>query len=391
MSKFKVAFISKKMDIGGIEKSALDIFNQLDSNRFEIDYYYRHRSNEQVGEWYYKIPVWIKKCPIEIINKTNYKNYYFTCKERLIFWFYYLLSFLVKKKANYIQYILQAKTTIKQKKEYDLAISFDGPTAYGNFYTIENINAKHKVLWIHGDVIKEGATSYLIKMYYLQYNKIITVSGDAKNVLISVFPSLSNRIQVQYNYVDYETIRNKAKCQTDTFIKSRILKITTVGRLAVDKGVITIVDCCKKLKMRNIPFCWIVCGDGPLKNVIEKLIIENDLQDELILTGNKMNPYPYIYDCDIYVQPSVQEGFCTTTNEAKVLCKPVVTTDVCGMREQFENGVNGIIVNNDVDEICSAILRVYLDNELRERIINCLKTIDWSQQTDFNELLESFL
>lgn len=59
------------------------------------------------------------------------------------------------------------------------------------------------------------------------------------------------------------------------------------------------------------------------------------------------NPYGYLKNCDIYVQTSRFEGYCTTTNEAKDLRKPVITTNVSGANEQFENNKSGLIVNID--------------------------------------------
>ena len=65
--------------------------------------------------------------------------------------------------------------------------------------------------------------------------------------------------------------------------------------------------------------------------------------------------------CDIYVQPSYSEGYCTTTMEAKILHKPIVTTDVPGMREQFESGKDGLIVESSVDGLYEGI-KTLLDN-----------------------------
>ena len=59
------------------------------------------------------------------------------------------------------------------------------------------------------------------------------------------------------------------------------------------------------------------------------------MKDIVFLTGTKENPYPYMKNCTVYVQPSYQEGFCVATFEAKILQIPVVVTDVPGMREQF--------------------------------------------------------
>ena len=61
------------------------------------------------------------------------------------------------------------------------------------------------------------------------------------------------------------------------------------------------------------------------------------------------NPYPYISKADIYVQPSRHEGYCLSLAEAKCLCKPIITTNFTGAKEQIINGHNGYIVNDEED------------------------------------------
>jgi glycosyltransferase involved in cell wall biosynthesis len=48
-------------------------------------------------------------------------------------------------------------------------------------------------------------------------------------------------------------------------------------------------------------------------------------------------------NADVYVQPSLSEAFCTTVVEAKVLSKPIVSTDVDSVFEQLEHGKNALI------------------------------------------------
>lgn len=78
--------------------------------------------------------------------------------------------------------------------------------------------------------------------------------------------------------------------------------------------------------------------------------------------------------CDLYVQPSYYEAYCTTTNEARILSKIVVATDVGGMREQIINGETGFIVDINVESIYEKIKEL-IDNpvekkKIQENLIN---------------------
>ena len=98
------------------------------------------------------------------------------------------------------------------------------------------------------------------------------------------------------------------------------------------------------------------------------------MENNICLLGAKENPYPYINACSIYVQTSTSEGWCLTTQEARILHKPCVVTDIPVMHEQFIDGVNGIIANGtDAVALYEGIMRLLSSQELRERIVNNLK------------------
>ena len=140
---------------------------------------------------------------------------------------------------------------------------------------------------------------------------------------------------------------------------------------------------CRILLDMGHEFYWYLVGDGPLRTKIEQEICKYRVSDRVFLLGTKENPYPYIKNCDIYVQTSFSEGYCTTTMEAKILHKPVVTTNAPGMREQFVSGENGLIVDAMTPEALANGIASLLDHPaLCEKIIKNLK------QNPFDNLSE---
>lgn len=92
--------------------------------------------------------------------------------------------------------------------------------------------------------------------------------------------------------------------------------------------------------------------------------------------------------CDIYVQPSYYEGYCTTSNEARILSKPIIATNIMGMNEQFTQGVTGILVEPNADEIYAAICELLDNCDLRERLQCNLRSVDFDNTKEL-ELLYS--
>lgn len=389
----KIAFISKRMDIGGVEKAALSILKRLDKDLYNVDYYYNKHGGKE-GILFSEIPKWINEKEIIIPNRHTFKQVCTNIYQRIHFCYRYLWLY-VNRNAGWSKYSrLLVKTAIVDKKsKYDVAITFVGPRESEVFYTVHNINARVKVLWIHGDIQREGITSEnkIMEKCFDAYDYIIAVSENAKVVLCNTFPKLSKKVSVIYNYVDYLAIREAALEYTNLYEGFEGLKIATVGRIAYDKGMIMAIMCCKILKDKGLKVKWILCGDGPVREKLEKVIEENDLKEEFILAGNLLNPYPVVRECDIYVQPSIQEGFCTASNEAKVLCKPIVVTDVCGMREQIEHGISGLIVDISAEAICEAICKYYDDPELMRKVVAELEKQRWNCEVNYNEIIKGFL
>ena len=112
------------------------------------------------------------------------------------------------------------------------------------------------------------------------------------------------------------------------------------------------------------------------------------MADAVHLLGHQSNPYPYIQQCDIYVQPSYTEGFCTSTMEAKILGKPVVTTDVPGMREQFVSGENGLIVESSEDGLYQGIKQLLDHPELMAKIVQNLQAAPISNDEVLRQTME---
>ena len=112
------------------------------------------------------------------------------------------------------------------------------------------------------------------------------------------------------------------------------IRILTIGRLSREKGFDLAIKTAKLLSEDGLKFRWFFIGDGPEFYKLLKLIKKYKLDNYIVMLGYKSNPYKYIKNCSIYVQPSRYEGFSTTVMEAIVLSKKIVITNVSGAQEQ---------------------------------------------------------
>ena len=123
---------------------------------------------------------------------------------------------------------------------------------------------------------------------------------------------------------------------------------------------------------------------------------EYDLTDQVKLVGIKPNPYPYIANCDVFVQSSIYEGKSIVLDEAKILCKPIVITNYVTAPNSIESGKNGLIVGMTSDELARGVASYFENEELRKQVVEQLRNEQNSNDAEiekyialFTELMES--
>ena len=78
--------------------------------------------------------------------------------------------------------------------------------------------------------------------------------------------------------------------------------------------------------------------------------------------------------CDILVQPSRIEGKSIVLDEAKLLCKPIVVTNYPTVGDSVRHGESGWVVDMTGEAIAGGVLRMWEDEQLRDRIVRKLES-----------------
>jgi teichuronic acid biosynthesis glycosyltransferase TuaC len=147
--------------------------------------------------------------------------------------------------------------------------------------------------------------------------------------------------------------------------------ICTVGRLVREKGVFDLVEAMDL--MRDHPRApWLVMvGEGPARGALESEIQRRGLQDRILLVGAQ--PHRKVPDwlnaADIFVLASYNEGLPNVVREAMACGRPVVATDVGGVREAVEDGVSGYLLPPRRPELLArALERLLVSDRLRHQL-----------------------
>ncbi len=231
------------------------------------------------------------------------------------------------------------------EKYYDTAISYlEGEPM---LYVVDKVNASRKLAWIHTDYSKLNANKSVDSKYFEQLDQVISISDTCVDVLKNNFPNLSEKFVCLPNLISSKTISFLAnQFYPKEFLNVDEIKIISVGRLVQIKGFDMAIEATKILKEKNIKFKWYIIGNGELKNTLERMRKNYNLENEIIFLGMRENPYPYLKNADIVVQPSRYEGKSMVLDEAKILGKPIVVTKYDTVFDQIKGGEGKIVDMN---------------------------------------------
>ena len=376
----KLLFMCINMNIGGTEKALLTMLNEIDDSKYDITLLML----EEYGGFLNEIPSFVKvkyvdeyksikpfvNEPPKILIKRLIKNKaYLTGLSTLL---NYSISKITKNISYYYRYIL--KNVKKIDEEYDLAVAYAGPMDFITYFVLNKIKAKKKIQWIHFDITKIGFNRKFAERNYKKFDKIFVVSEEGKEKLINLIPALNNKVEAFFNIISCNLIENMSKNEKsfdDLFDGVRIL---TVGRLSKEKGQELTINVLARLKNEGYKVRWYCIGDGPEKYNYRNRIKRLDIENDYILLGSKLNPYPFMKDCDIYVQPSKHEGYCITLGEARCFDNPIVTTNFTGANEQIKNEVTGLVCDISEEGVYKSVKRLLDDKKLYGEIMRNLKS-----------------
>ncbi|PGM59107.1 glycosyltransferase [Bacillus sp. AFS053548] len=393
--KIKILFMIINMNIGGTEKALLNMLSEMHEDKYEITVLMLEEFGGFLNELpsnirieyvkdYDKIKALLNNPPLleamEILKDAKPIR-----AINLIF--HHLLSKIRKDRSSYFKYVL--KDYRKFEKEYDIAVAYAGPMDLISYFVMHKINAKKKVQWIHFDVTKISFNNKFAINLYKKFDQIFVVSNEGKEKLIEKLSGIKNKINTFGNIISSSLIEKMAEREPGFDEDFKGIKILTVGRLSIEKGQDLAIKVLSKLKQAGYNVKWYCIGDGEGKAEYLKLINAYNVSEDFILLGTKTNPYPYMKQCDLYVQPSRHEGYCITLSEARCFNNPIVTTNFTGANEQLTNRETGLIVNFDEEEMYKAVKEL-LDNEiLRNEIkINLQKeSVDTTKEIEKLNLL----
>lgn len=343
----KIAIFQNNLSVGGIQKSLINLLNQLDNTQYEIDLYLFE------NQTFFDVPI------PEKVNVIIQKR---SC---------------ILSKFAYFNVYKKFKKNIYKGKQYDVAIDFDSyqfDTAFGAL----SVNAKKRVIWIHNDVeikikdeVKYRILHHFFKGKYKYFDEFAAVSRGIVEPFRRVNKIGDKVIHVIPNYIDTKEIIEKSKEKSDLMLDSKKYNIVSVGRICHQKGFDILVNNMKEIIDKRKDVHLYIIGDGPDRGKIEHLIEEKKLKEYITLLGNQKNPFKHIKDMDGFVLTSRYEGQGMVILEAMCLGLDIFITKNL---EKYNENIDGY--EDIVEPIVNAKRKNKTINELKEYNNNITKKIE---------------
>lgn len=127
----------------------------------------------------------------------------------------------------------------------------------------------------------------------------------------------------------------------------------------------------------------LMVGDGKETKELVKYVEENKLTDRIIFLGNKKNPYPYFKMADYVILTSLNEGYPVVFQEAMVLDKKIITTDVSDAVIDIKEQQRGYIISFDEKNMKNEIIEIVKKEEQQENEIK-LKKYNYIEENNIN-------
>ncbi|RYD77856.1 MAG: glycosyltransferase family 1 protein [Sphingobacteriales bacterium] len=173
------------------------------------------------------------------------------------------------------------------------------------------------------------------------------------------------KITIIYNRIDVDALLQK-EWHPFYHKQNGELVLAHAGRLSFEKNQSFLIDLAVKLKEQGLAFKIILAGTGKDEAMLKEKANSMQVKDHIIFAGFVSNVMDIINSCDIFVLPSLWEGFGYVLAEAALAEKPVVAFNLTSIPEIVLHKKTGLLTpKNDPDDFVSCIIQLAADAQLR--------------------------
>ena len=211
------------------------------------------------------------------------------------------------------------------------------------------------------------------------YTKLLIIADEMQNEMQNFYPFAAHKTVKIYNPIGFDEVEKKSNDYSELSQKElNMLKedyMIGVSVFAKVKARDEMIKAMKSLKNRGIKDKLYLIGDGPERKNLEILIKELNLEDQVILLGQKKNPFVWLKHAKIFLHTSYGEGLPNVLIEAMATETPIISYDCpTGPKDILQNGECGVLVEmGNIEELANKIYDLLNDEERQKEYIRKMK------------------
>jgi len=239
------------------------------------------------------------------------------------------------------------------------------------------------VTTVHSDYRLDYLQSFIKRITFGIINTIalrfidyyVAVSKNFKDMLTSR-NFLPKKIFTVYNGIDFDQdtgTYNKEEFarKYNISINQNDILIGILVRLTPVKGLNIFINAAKEVVKKNPNVKFLIGGEGEEKKSLESKVNSLGLSDNVLFLGFVNNPYEFMSNIDINVLTSISESFPYSILEGTKVKRATVSSNVGGLPDLIDHGVNGFLFNpGDYMKLSEYLLKLANDKNLREEMGN---------------------
>jgi glycosyltransferase involved in cell wall biosynthesis len=205
---------------------------------------------------------------------------------------------------------------------------------------------------------------FLNWLLYRKVDRIVGVSEEvSRDILNANWRLPKEKVETIHNGLDYDAFLKDADkdAAREGLLpgKSRGFWFGTAGRLAPVKNHRTLISAFGKVARRHSHVHLLIAGDGELAGELQNLVARSGLQEQVHFLGFRRDMPLILKSLDVFVLPSLREGFGLALVEAMASGLPVIGARVGGIPEIFGDGDFGRLIEPaDADDLADAMNRM---------------------------------
>jgi len=237
-------------------------------------------------------------------------------------------------------------------------------------FTLHTRLTQYSYILPFSQVFVQGMMVELLARYLERCQHIVTPSDNIRQML-AMYCGVSEgvtTIPTGINLAPYQEAEGTAIRRKYGLELKRVL--VTNGRLSMEKNWKTLLTAAALVFQQHDDVRLLMIGDGPLRRELEDYMQELGITERVIITG--LVPFEeipaHLKAGDIYCFASVSETQGLVTMEAMAAGLPVAAVRATGSRDVVDEGIQGLLTQNDSNALARAILRLLGDSTLRARL-----------------------